>query len=219
MDMIKSNRPSRGYFQVGAIAAANLRHHFIPQLLLSIVFLIMTPLLFGTTNLDTVASAIPLERFVILIGILLLTPVFAPEQDPQIGDLVTCRAVSPTVVIIIRLVIALLTLFVLIAGFCVYMKFCGCFITATLFFGTLASAVFLGSLGTLTAALTNSSVVAYMVPVVYYAVNFSGGKYLGSFYLFSMSAGNGGGKTGLFILGMLLLVLAVLVHKIKQRSA
>ena len=70
--------------QVWPIAKSNLRHNFAPHFLLALVLLLLTPVLFGVANLDRTASAVPLEVFVSLTGIILLTPVFQPEQNPEI---------------------------------------------------------------------------------------------------------------------------------------
>ena len=65
-----------------------MRHNFLPLLLISTVIMILTPVLFGTTGLDRKAAAVPLEMFISIIGIILLVPIFQPEQDVEIKDIV-----------------------------------------------------------------------------------------------------------------------------------
>ncbi len=65
---------SKGSLQVWQIAKVNFRHNFLPLLASSVLLLLLTPVLFGTTGLDHEAAAVPLEMFISVIGIILLTP-------------------------------------------------------------------------------------------------------------------------------------------------
>lgn len=78
----------------------------------------------------------------------------------------------------------------LICVFTVYMKLQSCDVTPVLAFGTIADAIFLGSMGMLTSALTGNTVIGYMPPLLYYVLNIGMGPKLRSFYLFSMVTGN-----------------------------
>lgn len=82
------------HLQIWKIAKVNLKHNFIVHFIISVVIILLTPVLFGTSDLCTTASAVPLEIFVSLIGIVLLTPVFQPEQNSEIEEVVTCKYVS-----------------------------------------------------------------------------------------------------------------------------
>ena len=64
-----------------SITAYNLKHQSILSILVAAIALFITPILFGTAQLSLTEAAVPLELFVSLIGIVLLTPVFEPEQD------------------------------------------------------------------------------------------------------------------------------------------
>ena len=70
----------------------------------SCIWLLLTPVLVGTENLDQQGAAVPLEMFVALIGIILLTPVFLPEQNAEIHDLVASKYVSVLRIYLIRTV-------------------------------------------------------------------------------------------------------------------
>ncbi|RIE02450.1 ABC transporter permease [Cohnella faecalis] len=149
----------------------------------------LTPVLFGTSGLDSQASAAPLESWVSLVGIVLLTPIFQPEQNPHIREIVSSKWMSQLYVHLIRLIYSGAALLALIGLFVLYMKFNDCKVTLPLMFGTVASAVFLGSLGMLSSAATNNTAAAYMIPASFYAMNLVGGVRLGSFDLFSMMDG------------------------------
>ena len=62
-------------------ARLDLKRNFLPHLCLALLLVLLTPVLFGLNDLDTQGSAVPLELMMPLTGILLLTPIFLPEQD------------------------------------------------------------------------------------------------------------------------------------------
>lgn len=203
--------------QIFSLAKMNIRHNSILHIALSVLVLLMTPILFGIAELDVFAAAMPLEMFVALIGIILLTPVFQPEQNPETEELVAAKYISSSIIYAVRVLYSLGILALLILLFAVYMREEGCSISAVLVCGTIADAVFLGSLGMITAALTGNTAAAYMVPVMYYASCFGGGKNLGDFYLFAMTKGEYAGKPRMFAAGLLLIGLALWVKELKRR--
>ena len=85
---------SKGRFPVLEIAKINLRHNSLLSIAVAAVLCLLVPLLIGTSNLDQKSAAMPLEMFVSLIGIVLLTPVFQPEQNEEINDLVSSKYCS-----------------------------------------------------------------------------------------------------------------------------
>ena len=72
-------------------ARLDLKRNFLPHLCLALLLVLLTPVLFGLNDLDTQGSAVPLELMMPLTGILLLTPIFLPEQDPAVRDVVAVR--------------------------------------------------------------------------------------------------------------------------------
>ncbi len=200
------------------IAKINLRHNFPASFALAVLLLMLTPVLFGTANLDSQATAVPLEGFVSLAGIILLTPVFQPEQNPQVEEVVTSKYISNSIIHTIRITCSIFALLLLISIFAFYMSLNGCKVTLPLLLGTIASSVFLGSLGMLAAGITNNTAVSYMVPVVYYSLNFAGGSGFGNFYLFSMMHGEYGQKVWLFASGTGMILLSVFVKRLIVKS-
>jgi|GEM_PF-6886214 len=55
---------------------------------LAILCIILMPIIFGIQNLDSIASSMVLERFISIIGIILLTPLYLPEQDKNVAEIV-----------------------------------------------------------------------------------------------------------------------------------
>jgi hypothetical protein len=204
--------------KIRTIAVSNLRHNFLPHFILSVLLLLLTPFVFGTANIDAKTAAIPLEMFVSLIGIILLTPVFLPEQHENIRDVVESKATATISIYAIRIGIALLSMLALIAAFALYMKEKGCAIDFTVaVFGTFSGSVFLGALGLLAYGLSNAITVGYMVPMVYYMLNLFGGKkYFGKLYLFSMASGSMTEKYWLFALGILLISVTLVLRRVFQ---
>lgn len=179
----------------------------------------LTPVLFGVSGLDEKAAAIPLEIFLALIGIVLLTPVFQPEQSPDINDLIASKYVNILSVYMIRILYSLLVLFIILAVFVCYMGICNCEVSICLLLGTVAEAMFLGSLGMLGAAVTNHTAVAYSFPLLYYILNYGTGRKLGNFYLFSMREGQYTTAGWLFMTSVVLIFLALFIKYLQRKKS
>ena len=159
---------------VWQIEKINLKHHIPLHLLVCILLLGISPLLMGVANLSAEDTAKVLERYVALLGIILIIPVFLPEQDKNLRDLVYAKYRSASSVY----------LWMLRRGNCT-------FPTAAYFLGTYAEMLFLGSIGLCCYGLFDHLVAGYMASMVYYITALgSGPKYLKMFYPFSMSMGS-----------------------------
>lgn len=197
------------YLQIGK---ANLKFNLYPHLFLSIILLGLSPMLMGVGNLDAVRTARVLEIYVALLGIILLTPVLLPEQNRDLRDLVEAKYTSAAAVALIRVIEALLCLAVLIGIFILVLKGNNCtFPVMKYYLGTLAEALFLGGIGLCAYSLFDQIAIAYMLPVMYYILCFSGGKKLmKDFYLFSMLNGSYREKVYLVIAGGVLLIIGIM---------
>lgn len=202
---------------VWELAKSNLKHNMRLSVAVAVVILFITPILFGTANLDRETSAVPLEMFVSLVGIALFVPVFGPEERREIDDLVSSKYVETGLVCLIRTVTAMVLAAGVVGGFVLYMGMRSCDVTAMLFAGTLADAVFLGGLGMMTSACTENTVLGYMVCLLYYGMNYGAGGKLGHFYLFSMRIAEYEPKAWLFCAGISLIFGALLVRRVKRR--
>lgn len=196
------------------IVKINLRHNFIPYLLLSIVIILATPLLFGLGNLDSNAVWTPLEMFASLSGIVLIVPIFIPELDHEISDVVASKYTDKGLVLLLRAAYAVAAIVALMALLCLLMASFGSDVTLLHIGGAIANSVFLGSLGALAIAVSNNIAVGYMVPLIYYATNYAGGDKLGNFYLFSGMAGSFHEKIWLVLSGLILIILAICIKRL-----
>ena len=201
------------------VVKCNLKHTFIGPLGLSVLLLLITPLIFGVENLDAAGSAAPLEMFVALCGIILLTPVFMPEQKPETLDLVAAKWVSCMVVWGLRLLYSVVALALLTGLFCLSMRLGHCDVSFGMFLGCVCGALFLGASGLLASAVFNNVAVSYMVPLIVYAANFSGPKLLGNFWLFSMTVEQYHQKVWLFVSALVMLAAAFVIKGLRRRMA
>ena len=102
------------YLEIGKI---NIRHNFLPHWGLAMLILILTPVIFGITKLDEASAAMPLEMFVSLIGVILLVPVFLPEQKDEVRGVVESKYTAHIFVCMTRILYAALVMSVMVAAF------------------------------------------------------------------------------------------------------
>ncbi|MDE7325898.1 MAG: hypothetical protein K2N63_06450 [Lachnospiraceae bacterium] len=198
------------------IVKINLRHNFLPHLAAALGIALLAPVIFETSSLDAKLAAQPLEMFLCLVGAILFTPVFLPEQDENIRDLIRSKQTNYLAVCALRFLYSVFTLAAIIACFTLFMRSCESAVGLQHFFGAFASALFLGVLGFSGAGISGNVTVGYMVAMIYYIVNFTLKEKLGNFYLFSMSSGNGEGKVFLLAAALLLVVVVFEWKKVKE---
>lgn len=198
------------------IAKINLRHNFLPHLLAALVITFLAPVVFETSVLDGKLAAQPLEMLLSLAGVLLLTPIFLPEQDENIRDLIRSKRTDYLAVCALRVAYSTVALALLIGGFTLFMRACESAVGWQHFFGAFVSAFFLGVLGFAGAGVAGNVTVGYMVAMIYYIANFTLKNKLGDFYLFSMSAGDGGGKEFLLAVSLLLVAMVFEWKKVRE---
>ena len=145
----------------------NYKNTFIPSILL----LLITPLIYGTANLDYIKSAECLERMVALIGIPMFTSLFCREQSHDLYSMVALRPFPFRAVAALRIGISVADTFVLVMIFEVYM--CAC--KSTFPFGAyavraLAACTVLGFAGLLCASVAKNTVAGYLGAFCFYYV-------------------------------------------------
>lgn len=172
------------------LLAVNLKTHFLPHAAAAILTALCTPLLFAISSLDERQAAQPIEMLLSITGIILLTPVFLPEQSAAVRDVIRSKKTDHTQVCLMRVLYSAAALAVLIGIFTAVMYEAGSCVTLRHAAGGFATALFLGSLGVLVAGVTGNTPAAYMVSLVYYMANVTMKQKLGNFYLFSMCAGS-----------------------------
>ena len=172
------------------ILSVNLRHNFIPHLIIALVIALITQGLFGIASLNAREAARPLEQLLSLAGTVLLTPIFLPEQNENIRDLIRSKRTDYLAVCLVRLIYSIFFLAMIIGIFTFIMQCSESEVTLRHFVGGFCSALFLGSLGFFFAGISRNTILGYMVSMIYFITNFALRKELRGFYLFSMSAGS-----------------------------
>ena len=172
------------------ILKINLRYQLLPHFLLCLLFLLLTPFLFGTKALDSREAAKLLEFVISLSGIFLLTPLLVPEQNPAVQDILRSKRTPYVTLCIMRFLYSITALALLIGGYTLFLYFNECSVSLRCFLGAFITAAFLGILGLLANSVTNNISVSYMVPVLYFCANLSPALRKSPFYLFSMWTGS-----------------------------
>lgn len=196
----------------------NFRYHLLPHVFTAIILCCLAPFIMGVENLDHFQTAKILEIFLSLLGIIVFVPLFLPEQDKNIRDLITSKKNSMLVIYSIRFVEQLLILAGIIFAFLCYLKLGNCqFPLGSYYVGTLAGCIALGALGIFFYGITDNIAVGYMVPVLYYILCYGGGqKYMGKLYLFSMMQGNLTNKYYLIAAAIILLISGIAFRVVRK---
>ena len=150
----------------------NFKRTFIPAILL----LLSIPLIYGTSNLDSVKSADCLERMVALIGLPVFVPLLKSEQDGGMDGIITLRPFPYWIIVALRIGLSLIGTLALILAFEGYMSINGCLFPAYAYtFRTLAVAMTLGFAGLLASAVSRNTIVGFLVSFCWYCVLQIGG--------------------------------------------
>lgn len=190
-----------------------IKHYYIWYLAAAVFFCLLAPFIMGLDALNPQQSGQVLDYYFSLLGIILLIPVFMPEQNREVRDLTAARKYPLwklylcryALGIFILAVVNLLILARLMAGECVFPFW-------TYFFCVMANGVFLGGLGILCCGFCNHLPASYMIPFLYYVCNFGGvSEYMGSFYLFSLMQGIFINKVYLGITGLIFTAAGIFV--------
>ena len=188
------------------VVCSDARHNFLLHYLAAVGLAIITAFMFGLSELDEKLAAQPLEIMLPLMGIILMTPVFMPEQNENIRDVVRSKKTSYLGVCFIRLICSAVILTAITAVFVVYMRSQDSAVTARLFRGSVATSLALGSIGFFASAVSDNTIVGYMTAIMYYLCNFAMKDKLDRFYLFSMMSGSFEEKR--WLLGMAAVLVA-----------
>ena len=199
------------YWQIEKV---NFKYNAAFHLFVCILILGLAPLLIGVSNLEKQDSAKVLEMYTALIGIIMLTPVFLPEQAKEIRDLTSSKYMKSAQVYFIRFLGNSVILAVFLILFIAMMKHNRCeFPAVPYFFGTYTEMLFMGGLGMFFYGLCDNLIIGYMIPVMYYiAAIGSGSKFLKVFYPFSMVRGSYTEKWVLAAAGALLIAAGILLR-------
>lgn len=197
----------------------NLKLNTLAYLLFSIVFLCILPIVQGVSNLNKTATALCLENFVAIIGIILLVPIFSPEESKEIDEVVSSKSISTFKPYAVRTVLASISILVLVSGFCTMLRYNSCiFPFIPYIFGTFISAIFLGSIGMFASSLLGSTIVGYMTSIWYLIINMmTGNKYVGDFYILSMKNNSFNEKYHLLFGCVVFIALSIIIKIIRRK--
>ena len=173
--------------------------------------LILTLLMFNVTALQGIEAAKPVEFLLCFVGVMLLVPIFLPEQDKNIRDVICSKKINYFNILVIRILYSIVTMIILISFFIVIMKLCESDVTVQHLIGGIASAWFLGAVGFAAAGITNNVTVGYMTAMLYYLANYGMKDKLGRFFLFPMSCLGRYDESGWLILGAVALMVITIV--------
>lgn len=193
------------------ILIVNIRYNLLPFLIMCGIMILAAPVFMGIHNLNQQQVARAIEIYLSLIGIILLIPTFIPEINYDIRDLIRSKRESMRILYTIRTLegagfiafMGIVFLLLLYTGNCT-------FSWRMMLYSLMANSIFLGGLGILMYSISDQIVFAYMIPLVYYVVNFGAGpEKLGNFYLFSMQMGSINEKHFLIGSGILFIFIGI----------
>lgn len=194
----------------------NLRAHTI----VAVIFCLIAPVLMGIKNLEEMQVAKIMEFYLGFLGVIFLIPLFLPDTNKNIRDLVASKKTAITGIRILRLLEAVLLLIVFLLVFLYVLKLGNCrFSYGACFYAAMSNAVILGGAGLLCYSMVDNIALAYMIPFLYYTASMGSGKnYLKKFWLFGYSAGESiKDKSWLLAAGILLIVAALVIRE-KRRA-
>lgn len=200
------------------IAKVNGKYNLFLHIVISILLCVIAPLLMGVENLDEPQVAKIIEMYLGFLGMILLIPLFLPDTNKDIRDLIASKKVPITVVRLIRLLEAFAVLSVLLAVFLAMLKYNDCtFRFGTCMYAAVANCVGLGGVGLLFYSLVDNIAFAYMMPFLYYVISLSNRKFLGKLWLMGFSGGSLGEKKYILAAGVFMIIAALLVRE-KSRT-
>lgn len=153
------------------ITGSNLRLNMKQTLFPAILLLFVIPLIYGTTNLDSVKSADLLERMAALIGLPMFVPLLKPEQNGGMDAIITMRFFPYRMIVVLRVALSLLCTAMLILAFEEYMRIGGCsFPVYAYAIRTLTVTMTLGFAGLLASVVSGNTAVGFLVSFCWYCV-------------------------------------------------
>lgn len=151
------------------ITGSNLRLNIRQTLFSAILLLLVIPLIYGTSHLDSVKSADCLERMAALIGLPMFVPLLRPEQEAGMDALIGLRPFPYRMIAVLRIGLSLICTAVLILAFEGYMRVEGCsFPMGVYMFRTLAAATMLGFIGLLASTVSRNTIVGFLASFCWY---------------------------------------------------
>lgn len=199
------------------IGTSFVKRQYFPHILLTLVFCAMSGGIMSFQNLSESQSAKVLELYVSFVGILLLTPLFLPEQDGEIWHLEKSKATPLWQLYLIRLLIGIAGMIAVTTIFLYLLKNGNSEVLfQRMWIGAFGEMLLLGAVGFFVSAITNQVILGYMLAVMYYAMNIGNNKFLGKLALFQMTQGQYDFAGWMICVSCLLFVFGILIRERKK---
>lgn len=177
------------------ITLVNLKHNFAVNFILACIAAAAASALFGISSLSAGDAYKPLEFMLPFSGMFLLTPIFYPEQNENIRDLIRSKKTGYLSVCLIRVIYSVAALALISAALVLAMDANECDVTWRHFLGGFVSALLLGGMGFLTASLSGNVTAGYMAAVIFYLAGYGMKSKLGAVCVFAMTVSKDGDFT------------------------
>lgn len=189
------------------------------NMILAFLLLAMAPLIFSINDLGYSESARVIEQYLSVIGILLLSPIFRPELNKDIREVVESKYTSQIGVYLIRILLAFITIILFSMSFIFLLKANNSLVQQwNYIFAAFSTALFLGSMGMLAYGITDQLIIGYMLPLSYFLFNlYSGDRYVKKLYLFSLMKGSMAEKHWLFATAITMIIVTLVFKWIQGK--
>ncbi len=196
------------------IGVSFIHRQYLPHLIMTVLFCLLSGGIMSFQNLAQPQVARALELFVSFVGVLLLTPLFLPEQDEEIWLLEKSKATAIWKLYLVRLLIGTMAMLAVVAFFIWRMWEGGSdVLVKDMYLGTFAEMMLLGAIGFCVSGITNQVVLGYMLAVIYYAINFGNNKFLGKMAMFQMAKGHYDFIGWMLLVSLLLIGLGIIIRE------
>ena len=171
------------------IVSVNLRYNFLQHFVIACLIALAVPMVFSISSLTERGAAQPLEYLLSFAGAFLFTPIFYPEQNKNVRDLIRSKRMGYMSVCLVRIIYSAIALAVIVGAMVLAMRLCESAVTWRHFVGGYASALLLGSVGLFFAGASDNVTAGYMAAVIYYLAGYAMKEKLGAACIFSMMLG------------------------------
>ena len=173
--------------------------------------LAVIPVIFSLKLVDFETAAVIGERFLAVLGILLISHIGNIEENFDACDIVYSRTAPHVYTFVLRLMLAISVTFLSIGLIVLTAKASGgTFPLWEIWTGTFISALLLGFFGMTVSSISKSHVSGYLLSFAYFMFEwFTAGRYTGRFYLMSLLENNFPGKLNLLLPVLFLALLNI----------
>lgn len=199
------------------ILQVNLKHNFVIPLITTLLVGGLMVLLFNIKALSKEQAMQPIELLLCFTGITMLTPVFLPEQNPAIRDVICSKKIEYSRVCLIRLIYSVVTVLLVNVLFIGIMKAEESEVGLYHVVAAITGALFLGAIGFFVSGITGNTTLGYMLAIGYYLVNYSVKDKFGIFNLFTGIKGTYSDKMWILMWAVLLVIITFVWMYVRRK--